>query len=872
MVAVENLPLERSSAAGRSFLAGFSSSPVVLFLFVIVPWTVDQLFDAGLDDEQLITIASAIPISFLALFLVLLPRKARVAALVAADIVAGFLSMLAGLIFWIGLDRASMTSAMVVAFYLVAGFISVYLEVLGKNVPRAIKVAEGQIPRFLAHGIGLVAPVLFAGLLVQATAIGALSFFVMGFLHVAALLARVVARGQIVQDQSPSDESGIEGESRKSRHHAINIETAMLMLLVMPVVFIFYSFANGIAADQALSGYEYLAVGVLVSFLAWDRAWMLRVAVPWVLLGLFWFFMILVPTSGFEWGTRAAGLAAGVVAGEIVLKATSVPRSPRHSTEGLVLLFMLVLVVLGAGLGNEYQSIVGDEEMYQWIPVLYIIVTGVIIANLTVVERVAIKKKARGVLLREFLKPVVQEGRKFASRKKVGAILLAALAGLPLFGVSIGMTASLQVHVDLGKTMYDVHGNPVTAIDLRPGTAVILLSTPSPVGTPHGEIIRPGKSVRIGGYYYGYQNSTEKPFTRDQVIQWVGNNNDVFSFGFMGTGGDSMTPENMSAIRAINSQARFYYMAFATTLFEDAGSPGGTGPTWGNSHYPFVQFNSTIRGMTLKLANGSEAIGVRRTSNTDSAHLMDLGNMTWADYFAWIYENRSKQFHANGVAIDEVMWQGYWDVDKKNGGVPLRDYSSEAQIRATCYAWLQRINEKMDVEIITQAFWPEAQLYQQGVWGEIAFRAGGPYGRRVDDRRDSVWYDIAPMNWMEIVGNMYDLATQNKSYIWAAWYEPGDMEALEYSVATYLMGKPNNCTCLVFQPHPGYYPQQNLVGYAVRTVKDEVEAHPELFDIELGDALGYMELRTGIGGQYYQRTFQNGIVLANPFHPHLAGF
>jgi hypothetical protein len=276
--------------------------------------------------------------------------------------------------------------------------------------------------------------------------------------------------------------------------------------------------------------------------------------------------------------------------------------------------------------------------------------------------------------------------------------------------------------------------------------------------------------------------------------------------------------------------------------------------------------------MTLKLANGSEAIGVRRTSNTDACHLMDLGNTAWADYFAWIYENRSKQFHANGVAIDEVMWEGYWDVERKNGGVPLRDYTSDDQIRATCYDWLERIDAGMDVEIITQAFWPESQVHQDGVWGEIAFRAGGPYGRRVDDRRDSVWYNVAPMNWMEIVGNMYDLASQNKSYIWAAWYEPGDMEGLEYSIATYLMGKPNNCTWLVFQPHPGHYPQQNLVGYAVRTVKDEVEAHSELFDLELGDALGTMELHSGLGGQYYQRTFENGIVLANPFHARIPGF
>jgi hypothetical protein len=871
-MSAEKVPIWHNGAVGRSFLAGFSSSPILLFLFIIVPWTVNELFDIGLNDTPLIIVACALPVTFLLLFLVLLPKPARVVVHITASIAAGAIATLLGLLFSVGFDKSSINAAIVVALYLVTGFVAVYLDVLGKNVPQPSVAVDGRVPRFLFHGLGLVTPALITGFLVQVTGMGELAFFAASIVHVSALLGRLVARGQIEQDSRPPKESEAEGTSRTSHHHAINFETSMLLLLVLPVVFIFSSFVNVLAVDYAICGYVFLSAGVLVAFLTWDHAWPFRVTVPWVLLALFWAFMILVPTTGFDWGIRIAGFAAGVVVGEIVLKFTSLPRSPRKSAEGLALFFILVLVVLGAALGNEYQSIISDEELYAWAPLLFIVVVGVINVVLTAVERIILNKKARGVLLREFLRPHLQDNRLIASRNKVVAVLLVALVGIPLFGISMGFNTNTQVHVDLGTTMYDVYGNPLTAVDLRPGTAVILLSTPSPVGTPHGELIRPGKSVRLGGYYYGYQNSTAKPFNKSDVINWVGNTNDVFSFGFMGTSGDMMTPDNITAIRAINSQARFYYMAFATTLYEDAGSPGGTGPTWGNSHYPAVQLNSTLNGMTLKLANGSEAIGVRREYNGDDAHLMDLGNTTWADYFAWIYENRSKQFHANGVAIDEVMWEGYWDVDRKNGGQPLRDYTTKEQIRATCYDWLERIDAKMDVEIITQAFWPESQVYQQGVWGEIAFRAGGIYGRRVDDRPDSVWYNIAPLNWMGIVENMYSVASQNKSYIWAAWYEPGDMDGLEYSIATYLMGKPNNCTWLVFQPHPGHYPQQNLVGYAVRTVKDEVEAHPELFDLELGDALGSMELRTGLGGQYYQRTFENGIVLANPFHAHLPGF
>ena len=32
------------------------------------------------------------------------------------------------------------------------------------------------------------------------------------------------------------------------------------------------------------------------------------------------------------------------------------------------------------------------------------------------------------------------------------------------------------------------------------------------------------------------------------------------------------------------------------------------------------------------------------------------------------------------------------------------------------------------MEIITQAYWPKAQQYQNGIWGELSFRAGGAYG------------------------------------------------------------------------------------------------------------------------------------------------
>lgn len=279
-------------------------------------------------------------------------------------------------------------------------------------------------------------------------------------------------------------------------------------------------------------------------------------------------------------------------------------------------------------------------------------------------------------------------------------------------------------------------------------------------------------------------------------------------------------------------------------------------------------FNETMHEWTLKYKNGSEAYGVRRGYGDEYGHLMDLGSEGWAKFYAWFYEKQAIANNADGVAIDEIMWRGYWGTQVSQ----LRDYNSVEEITESCYKWLKIVDENMNVEIITQAFWPEAQQYQQGVWGELAFRAGGAYGGRVDDRQQNVFYET--MNWEQIVENIRIIGQANKSYIWAAWYERDNREALEYCIATYLMGKPNNCPWVGFHPQPVYeggYPA-NLAGYDFSTVREEVRKHREFFDLELGLAQAEMYKISGANGQLWRRDFQNGIVLVNPYHAQIPGF
>jgi hypothetical protein len=443
------------------------------------------------------------------------------------------------------------------------------------------------------------------------------------------------------------------------------------------------------------------------------------------------------------------------------------------------------------------------------------------------------------------------------NRSKIAAMMI---IGVFLGGTGITLLSMYtpdEITIQLPVPMYDVDGNELFEVKLKSMSGKILFYSPNPQFNG-SETIRPGKTIRIGGYYYGLEMNTS------DAVQWIANTNDVFSLGLMG---NTISANDILTIRNINPNVLFYYMAFATSLFENPNAQSENG-TWGLSHYPEVKFNETMHSWTVKYLNGTEALGVRRDSHSSNAHLMDLAKLEWADYFAWIYTKRAQEYHANGVAIDEVMWRGYWGTKYSE----LQGYSDTEHMKQVCLNWLARLRSQTSMEIITQAFWAEPMQYQDGVWGEIAFRSGGNYGERVNDKRAEVWYES--MNWLEIVENMKGIAEANKSYIWAAWYERDNSEALEYALATYLMGKPNNTTKLVFHPHPIYdggYPA-NLAGYSTHTVQQELIRNSKYFDIELGQASSSFYKVSRANGSYFQRNFTNGIVLVNPYRANVPGF
>jgi len=389
--------------------------------------------------------------------------------------------------------------------------------------------------------------------------------------------------------------------------------------------------------------------------------------------------------------------------------------------------------------------------------------------------------------------------------------------------------------------MFTPSGRKVKSLNLERGNGYILLnkapgsSTTSSVTIPAEP--RPNKNIRLGGYFFGGFEGENGNMSAEQ-LKWAADNLDLLAlnphYANPGqTGG--ITPDQVLLLKQQNSLLKFYCMLFATTFREPLFNP------------------STMADWVVKDKAGNEALGVRRETNGDTDHLMDLGNKDYAAFFRDFIISHTNQYHADGVAIDEIMWEGYWALDINN----MRDYSSVDQIRQSCYDWLEAIKKDNPQNVIHQAFWPEAQKHTNGIWGESAFhwwmRDGEAY---------KIFYE--KMDLKQILESLIEHGKNNEAYIWAAYYGRDKVEQLEYCVAVYLLAKEGNS--VVFHPQPtwdGGYPN-NLGGYDLSKVIEEYEKHKTLYDVDLGSPLGsyYVE---DIGGEIiWTRKFTKGIVYINP--------
>ncbi|HZY83015.1 MAG TPA: putative glycoside hydrolase [Cyclobacteriaceae bacterium] len=421
-------------------------------------------------------------------------------------------------------------------------------------------------------------------------------------------------------------------------------------------------------------------------------------------------------------------------------------------------------------------------------------------------------------------------------------LAMAAIAAIFISSCDVYYDVFPGVAIDLDQPMYDVFGKRVKSVKLQPGRAAILqIDDPNQVnktafsqsGKP-----RPNKTVRLGGYFFGGFDQPHK--LSQKQMEWVATHLDVLSLnsnyvieGNPENGG--ITPEGVLWLKQRNPDLRYYCMLFATTLREPQFDP------------------ATMSNWVVEHKDNHEAYGVRRSTEGDLNHLMDLGNADYAKWFRNFMIKHANEYHADGVAIDEVMWNGYWGLDLKD----MKDYNSVDQIRQTCYDWLKTIKTDNPKEVIHQAFWSEAQEFTNGVWGEAAF-----YSSWRDGTEYEVFYE--DLDYRGIVNKVSEFGDKDETYIWASFYFREEELHLEYAVATYLLGKKGDH--VVFQPQPIYdggYPK-NLGGYSLQTVMDEYERRKNIFDVELGQPLGEFYTEEIHNRIIWVRKFEKGIVYVNP--------
>jgi len=413
-----------------------------------------------------------------------------------------------------------------------------------------------------------------------------------------------------------------------------------------------------------------------------------------------------------------------------------------------------------------------------------------------------------------------------------------------IFCTSCGLfEAKVIGNYTLPETMITIDGNTVDQIFLSPGESAILTyknKRPDSDLIVHSEI-RTKKTVRLGGYFYaGFEDGSDISdrglHISERQLDWVSVNIDILSLNTYYNPAEEIKmiyPNEVKFLKEKNPKFRFYNMVFGTTMIEPTFDP------------------ETMSEWTLKYTNGQEAIGLRRENGSSPNHVMDMNNKEYADFFKNYITDHAQEYHADGVFIDEIMWQGYWGINT----IDLKDYNSDKDYNNASLNFLKRIGENSTIEIIHQAFWDEAQQYTHGVWGEYAFK--------FNFYRNDNYIFYRNMTYDEIIQKSLELSSRNETYIWAAWYRLDNSKDFEHVLSTYLLGKGSNS--VVFQPHPifgnGYGSQGNLAGYDIKTFENEYNKYKKYLDVELGNPVGDPEKNLdGI----WVRIFENGMVFSHP--------
>ena len=204
---------------------------------------------------------------------------------------------------------------------------------------------------------------------------------------------------------------------------------------------------------------------------------------------------------------------------------------------------------------------------------------------------------------------------------------------------------------------------------------------------------------------------------------------------------------------------------------------------------------------------------------------------------------------ADGVFLDGTPWGGAYYPDPSN----LRDYESRAEIEAATRAFVDNLRT---VTMVIDDEWKDGrQEHLDGLWDE---------GWMGYDSTIPTWGFDSPARWETAVATVEQVSARKKLDLSQGWYHHGNRFELEYLIASYLLGKRSNSAlfqpCPIDSPHLPEGSPYDLSCYAADVYAAELEAYPEIFDVELGPPMG---VRYPVEEHLWAREFQRGRVYVN---------
>lgn len=337
---------------------------------------------------------------------------------------------------------------------------------------------------------------------------------------------------------------------------------------------------------------------------------------------------------------------------------------------------------------------------------------------------------------------------------------------------------------------------------------------------PTSKTIRPNKTIRLGGYFY----------TGKLDALWYASNYDLLD---LNAKNDRQT---IARLKDINPNLRVFQQFLANQIaIKQTGAQAAEGYELKKMESWLLKDDSGIpahpRGPYYLMMNISADSG-------------------WTEYFSSYAKNVILNTDADGIVLDEIPL-------RKTGMFSnFKKYPNDESWQDDTIRFLSQFRSTVKVPVLINAgelssvtrdgrvLWESFSKEIDGAWHEGWIRF---YGAHQSPHEGSNWeWDIRSAEKFSAAG---------KPYIASAAFR--DRTELEYALANYLLAIRGKS--LVFQPMVAY-DQKTRGGFNFEIAQKAVIDNQDLFDIELGCALGKRQKF----GQLWIREYSKGLVIVNP--------